>query len=113
MDVCKPLIMGLACYGAGRLFIFALYFSNIGRRFGFAHYGTLAGTGMLTSAVVSLLQFPLLTASIDGGRGGRDAVNGGCAAVVLACVPYTLWLTRREWHERAAAAAPTKLSLPT
>ena len=23
-------VMGLACYGAGRLFIFALYFSNIG-----------------------------------------------------------------------------------
>jgi hypothetical protein len=31
-------------------------------------YGMLAGTGMMTSAVVSLVQFPLLTAAIDGGR---------------------------------------------
>jgi len=35
---------------------------------------------MLTSAVVALVQIPLLRASIDGGRDGRDAVNGGCAA---------------------------------
>jgi len=46
---------------------------------------------MMTSAVVSLLQFPLLTAAIDGGREGRDAVNVGCAMATLACVPYTLW----------------------
>ena len=71
--------------------------------------GILAGTGMLTTAVVSLLQFPLLTASIDGGLEVRDAVNGGCAAAVLACVPYTLWLSRREWRERTAAP---KASLP-
>ena len=48
------------------------------------NYGILAGTGMLTTAVVSLLQFPLLTASIDGGLEGRNTVNGGCAAG-----PYT------------------------
>lgn len=88
--------LGMACYSVGRLFVFALYFSNIGRRFGFAHYGTLAGTGMLTSAVISMLQYPLFTAAIDG---GIDEVNAACAAVVGACVPYTVWLSLRETRE--------------
>jgi len=104
-------LLGLIFYGVGRLFVFALYFSNIGRRFGFAHYGTLAGTGMLTSAVLSTLQYPLYTAAIDGGLGG---VNAGCLVAVAACIPYTLWLSRREWGERsdAAAAAAAKAILP-
>ena len=57
------------------------------------HRGTLAGTGMLTSAVISMLQYPLFTAAIDG---NIDGVNAGCAAVVGACVPYTVWLSMRE-----------------
>ena len=88
--------LGMALYSVGRLFVFALYFSNIGRRFGFTHYGALAGTGMLTSAVLSMLQYPLFTAAIDG---YRDEVNAGCAAAVGACVPYTVWLSLRETRE--------------
>ena len=66
-------IPGIAAYSVGRLFIFAMFFSNIGRRLGFTHYGALVGTGMLTSAVVSMLQYPLFTA---GHRRERvDAVN--------------------------------------
>lgn len=92
-------IPGIAAYSVGRLFIFAMFFSNIGRRLGFTHYGALVGTGMLTSAVVSMLQYPLFTAGLEG-RGALDAVNGGCAAAVAACVPYTAWLWRREMRER-------------
>ena len=92
--------LGMAFYSVGRLFIFALYFSNIGRRFGFANYGTLAGTGMLTSAALSMLQYPLFTAAIDG---WRDEVNAGCAAAVGACVPYTVWLSVRETREARKA----------
>ena len=54
-------IAGMTLYSVGRLFVFALFFSNIGRRFGFAHYGTLVGFGMLTSAVLSMLQYPMLS----------------------------------------------------
>lgn len=93
-------VLGMAFYSVGRLFIFALYFSNIGRRLGFAHYGTLAGTGMLTSAIISMLQYPLFTAAIDG---GIDEVNWWCAAVIVACVPYTMWLSLKERREKRAA----------
>ena len=100
-------IPGIAAHSVGRLFIFAMFFSNIGRRLGFTHYGALVGTGMLTSAVVSMLQHPLFTAGLE--EGALDAVNGGCAAAVAACVPRTpAWLWRREMRERRegnAAAA--------
>lgn len=97
-------IPGIAAYSVGRLFIFAMFFSNIGRRLGFTHYGALVGTGMLTSAAVSMLQYPLFTAGLEG-RSALDAVNGGCAAAVTACVPYTAWLWRREMRERREGKA--------
>jgi LAT3 family solute carrier family 43 protein 3 len=97
-------IPGIAAYSVGRLFIFAMFFSNIGRRLGFVHYGALVGTGMLTSAAVSMLQYPLFTAGLEG-RSALDAVNGGCAAAVTACVPYTAWLWKREMRERREGKA--------
>ena len=70
-------VCGIAAYSVGRLFVFAMYFSAIGRRFGFEHYGGLAGFGMLTSAAASMLQYPLFDAALRGrrrrGRSTRDA----------------------------------------
>ena len=69
-------IPGIAAYSVGRLFIFAMFFSNIGRRLGFTHYGALVGTGMLTSAVVSMLQYPLFTAGLEGGARWTPSTEG-------------------------------------
>jgi hypothetical protein len=90
-------ILGMASFGVGSLLLFALYFSNIDRRFGLEHYGTLAGTGMLTSAVFSLLQYPLYTMAVDG---AVDEVNMICAVAVAVCVPYTVWLSLKEAREK-------------
>ena len=49
----------------GRLFVFAMYFSNVGRRFGFVHYGTLCGLGLLISAI---WEFDSVSTALVGGR---------------------------------------------
>lgn len=97
-------IAGMTLYSVGRLFVFALFFSNIGRRFGFAHYGTLVGFGMLTSAVLSMLQYPMFTLAIDE---SVDWVNASCAVAIAGCLPYTAWLSRRERGEKRRLAGKT------
>jgi len=97
-------IAGMTLYSIGRLFVFALFFSNIGRRFGFAHYGTLVGFGMLTSAVLSMLQYPMFTLAIDE---SVDWVNAACAVAIAGCLPYTAWLSRRERGEKRQLAGKT------
>lgn len=97
-------IAGMTLYSVGRLFVFALFFSNIGRRFGFAHYGTLVGFGMLTSAVLSMLQYPMFTLAIDE---SVDWVNASCAVAIAGCLPYTAWLSRRERGEKRRFAGMT------
>ena len=88
---------GMTVYSLGRLFIFAMYFSNIGRRFGFANYGTLAGVGLLISAIWSLFQYPLLAWTVDSGATGANVL---CLCMLCATMPYTVWLAKRERLER-------------
>lgn len=86
-------VFWMTIYGLGRLLIFGMFFSNLGRRFGYANYGTLAGVGLLVSAIVSLLQYPLIALSADG---KSNLVNICCGAFLLAQFPYFFWLHRRE-----------------
>jgi hypothetical protein len=91
-------VLGMTLYSLGRLFVFAMYFSNIGRRFGFEHYGTLCGLGLLISAVWSLMQYPLLAWAVDA----NDAMGANLLACAMLCatIPYTVWLGKREKLER-------------
>ena len=91
-------VLGMTLYSLGRLFVFAMYFSNIGRRFGFEHYGTLCGLGLLISAVWSLLQYPMLAWAVDS----NDATGANLLACAMLCatIPYTVWLGKREKLER-------------
>lgn len=93
---------GMTVYSLGRLFIFAMYFSNIGRRFGFEHYGTLAGLGLLISAIWSLLQYPLLAWAVDKGSFGPNMV---CFGMLCSTLPHAFWLATRERAERRAKRA--------
>ena len=92
----KIQVIGLVLYGLGRLFIFAMFFANCGNRFGFTHFGTLAGLGLLTSALASLLQSPMITATAHG---QARTVNLCCGALLAAQLPYFVWLHRRETKE--------------
>jgi LAT3 family solute carrier family 43 protein 3 len=86
-------IAGMILYGIGRMFMFGMYFSNTGLRFGYDNYGTLAGLGLLVSGCVSLLQYPLIALAVDG---KAAAVNIGLAVALLALFPYFIWLHQRE-----------------
>lgn len=84
---------GLVLYGVGRLLVFGMYFANCGKRFGYTNFGTLAGLGLLISALASLLQYPMISAAANG---QSQAVNIGSGVALMAQIPYFIWLHRRE-----------------
>jgi LAT3 family solute carrier family 43 protein 3 len=90
--------VGLATYSVGRMLTFGMYFSNVGKRFGYANYGFLAGLGLLISAIASLVQFPLIALAANG---EARKVNLSCGAALIATLPYCLWL---GWKERNTKA---------
>ena len=100
-------VVGIVCYAVGRGLTFGMYFSNVGRRFGYTHYGLLAGLGLILSALVSLLQYPLLWWCVAGGDRGANVV---CCLSCLATLPYAFWLRRREQRESRTAGAVTAIS---
>lgn len=92
-------LVGMACYGIGRMTVFGMYFTNVGKRFGYTHYGTLAGLGLLISAIFSLLQYPLIDAAANG---NEDIVNWISGFILLGTgVPYCIWLGMKERIEKS------------
>ena len=90
-------VIGMLCYGVGRMIVFGMFFTNVGKRFGFHHYGTLAGLGLIISAIFSLLQYPLITMAAAG---HARLVNILCGSLLLIeGLPYCFWLLRRERDE--------------
>jgi len=85
---------GLVLYSVGRMLVFGMFFSNIGRRFGYHNFGTLSGVGLLVSAICSILQYPLIAAASNG---SATEVNLGAGAVLMCLTPYCAWLS---WTER-------------
>ena len=86
-------IGGLVAYSLGRMFIFGMYFTNNGKRFGYTNYGTLVGLGLLISAIVSLLQYPLIALAAEG---KAATVNIASGVTLLSLFPYFVWLNRKE-----------------
>lgn len=94
-------VLGMACYGIGRMAAYAMYFTNIGKRFGFTNFGTLSGLGLLISAVISLVQYPLIAVATTKGTGMFDMANDtitdiACGCVMLLPLPYYGWLFIHE-----------------
>ena len=86
----KMQVPGMCLYSVGRMLIFGMYFANIGKRFGFQNYGLMAGLGLMLSAIISLAQYPLISAAISG---KARQVNLICGSVLLLIgIPYCLWL---------------------
>ena len=92
--------IGLGAYGIGRMLTFGLFFCNVGKRFGYANYGLLSGVGLLLSAILSLVQYPLINIAADG---KAKQVNIACGAVLISTLPYCFWLYRRELENANAA----------
>ena len=106
--------VGMASYSVGRMFLFATFFANVGRRFGYTHYGALVGVGMLASAVLSMLQYPMFQAALES-RANLRLMNVVCVVCAAACLPYCAWLgarERNEWRDaRREAAARARPAL--
>jgi len=104
-------VPGFVAYGIGRMGVFGLFFSNCGKRFGYANYGTLAGFGLMTSALLSLLQYPLIAWTVRGGSDDDDerssivAINLLLGSLLLLQLPYFVWLHKREKKEEASSRA--------
>lgn len=91
-------MIGMITYGLGRMMVFGMFFTNVGKRFGFSKYGTLAGLGLLLSAIVSLIQYPLITLAA---KNKEKSVNIICGVVMLCSgLPYAGWLGLREMKEK-------------
>ena len=86
-------VLGFICYGIGRMFVFGSFFANVGKRLGYFNFGTLAGLGLLLSAIVGTLQYPLISLAADG---SSTQVNNAAGAVLLCLLPYCFWLHRKE-----------------
>jgi len=99
--------IGLAIYGIGRMGIFGLFFTNCGKRFGYNNYGTLAGLGLLTSAICSLFQYILIAWTVSG---YATIVNFVLGAILIAQAPYFGWLYRREKLYESAISVQKKRS---
>lgn len=99
--------VGMASYSVGRMFLFATFFANVGRRFGYAHYGAAVGVGMLASAVLSMLQYPMFQAALES-KTNLDAMNVVCVVCAAACLPYCAWLGARERREGRGEDAPPR-----
>ena len=85
--------VGMVAYGIGRLAIFGYYFGNIAARFGYLNFGTLAGIGLLVSAIASLVQVVLIHLASSG----YDVViNITLGIVLMSLFPYFIWLHRRQ-----------------
>mmetsp|Transcript_902 Transcript_902/g.1429 ORF Transcript_902/g.1429 Transcript_902/m.1429 type:complete len:533 (+) Transcript_902:116-1714(+) len=90
-------VVGLVAYGVGRMMTFGMFFSNVGKRFGYTHFGTLAGLGLITTAIVSLAQYPLISLAADGNESMVNVVCG--VSILVLTLPYCLWLGLRERKE--------------
>lgn len=86
---------GMVCYSIGRMLVFGMFFSNVGRRFGYTNFGSLSGVGLLVTAIASILQYPLIAAASDN-VGTARIVNFTSGTVLLALIPYCAWLAVTE-----------------
>lgn len=92
-------VIGFVAFGIGVMGFYGLYFTNCGKRFEYSNYGTLSGFGLLVSALTGLLQFPLITWTINGHSALVNALMG--FALVLQA-PYFVWLHKREQSSSSA-----------
>ena len=96
-DLVPTQIVGMVCNVFGRLITFAMFYGNIGARFGYDNIGVLLGVGTIIAALVSLIQYPIIDAATSGSAFSVNVVSG---VIVIIGLPYCIWLGIKEASER-------------
>ena len=89
-------------YAAGRVGLWASFFSFTGATFGFRHYGKMAGGGLLVQSLFCLLIYPLLAATLAM---DRDFTFVNSLFIALTAAQY---LTIFGLHRLGARAASSR-----
>jgi len=86
-------VVGMRLYSIGKMMLFGMFFTNIGKRFGYNNYGSLAGLGLLISTIVSLLKYPMIVIASSTKKGNESLVNIiSATTMAVTGLPYCLWL---------------------
>jgi len=96
-------------YALARVSIGSVYFSFMGSVFGFANFGKLAGFGLLVASCLSLLQYVLLTVTLESFH--RDFFYVNAFFVLLSGLMYPLIAALRHHLRKphhSACQAPAK-----
>ena len=103
------LVVGLIFHALGRMMDFGMFFTCLGKRFGYSNYGTLLGVGLLLSGTIALLQTPLIdyatsekSTTLTSALARCNVVNNWCGIMLLCLLPYCIWLglkEKREWKD--------------
>ena len=80
-------MVGMLCYALGRMLVFAMFYINIGTRFGHDNIGTLVGVGAAVSALLSLVKYSTIDAASTG---SAFLVNIVCGATLAGLLPYCI-----------------------
>ena len=94
-------------YSAGRVGLWASFFSFVGATFGFRHYGKLAGGGLLVQSLFCLLQYPLLSITLAMDRDFRFVNALFC---VLTAAQFATILGLHRDHLRRLSPVVTRAS---
>lgn len=101
-------IVSYGLYTFARNAQFSTFFTYLAKTFGAKHMGKLMGIGFITSAMVSLLQAPLLhlvIADFDANYSTGNLVLMGLMTLLFAYCGWVAWGERREWREEARRKA--------
>jgi len=101
-------IMSYSIYCMSRVTCFGLYFTSIGKKFGFTHFGKLVGFGIIFAACFSSLQFALLAWAEGSNYVDVDRFLLIFTALIYSYAFYEYWWERK--HHATNKNDPSEMS---
>lgn len=86
-------VIGMVIFALSTCQIFGMYNTNIGKRFGYANFGTLSGVGLLICGILGLFQCVLISWAVSG---FETVIDFCCGVILLLLLPYCFWLRTQE-----------------
>lgn len=91
-------------YTVGRIVVYGMFFSYVGKRFGFTNFGTLSGIGLLISSIVSLCLPAINKVASEQDKKvseqDKKVVNYTLGIILIGMLPYCAWVNKLERRDR-------------